>query len=198
MEKLIKKVLKEYIEKSIEELMPSVHYEKNINVRFRGPVEYTVRKFSRTRGKLEMRDVGTYALSKREKSEAESRIDEVMKVDVPENLVFGIEIYRFNIDIDRINFFSKDDRYETLRDTLREDNPASVYLVDPQTESVGDILFFIIKENKVITTFLERSFNYESVKEKRSLDFLIKADEIKNYSVPKKEKPFNFNDWRRS
>jgi len=171
MEKLIKKILKEYVEKSLEELMPTVHYEKNINVRFRGPLEYTVRKFSRTRGKLEMRDVGTYTLSKREKSEAESNIDEVMKVDVPENLVFGIEVYRFNIDIDRINFFSKDDKYETLRDTLRDENPASIYLVDPQTESVGDILFFVIKENKVITTFLERSFNYDSIKQKRKFRF---------------------------
>jgi len=33
---------------------------------------------------------------------------------------------------------------------------------------------------------------------KENLDFLIKAGDIKNYSVPKKDKPFNFNDWRRS
>ncbi len=70
--------------------------------------------------------------------------------------------------------------------------------MDKETQSVGDILFFIVKQNKIITTFFERSFNYPMVKEKRNLDYLITADEVENYKVQPKEKPFNFKDWSRS
>ena len=69
--------------------------------------------------------------------------------------------------------------------------------MDPETQSVGDILFFIVKENKVVTTFWERSFNLESVKEKRNLDVVITADQIHDYAVKKKDDSFDFNKWRR-
>ncbi len=197
MEKLIKKILKEYTEKSLEELMPTYHYEKNINVRFKGATEYTVRKYTKTNDRISTRDVGTYVLSKREKSEAEANIVEVMSVDVPIDLHLGIVVYKVDINTERINYFSKDDKYETLRDTLKDDNPANLYLMDPETQSVGDILFFIVKENKVVTTFWERSFNLESVKEKRNLDVVITADQIHDYAVKKKDDSFDFNKWRR-
>ena len=177
--------------------MPTIHYEKNINVRFKGTTEYTVRKYTKTRDRLEIRDVGTYMLSKREKSEAEAKIMEVMSVDVPIDLHLGVLIYKVDIDTERVNYFSKDDKYETLRDTLKDDNPANLYLMDPETQSVGDILFFIVKENKVVTTFWERSFNLESVKEKRNLDVVITADQIHDYAVKKKDDSFDFNKWRR-
>lgn len=197
MEKLIKKILKEYVEKSLEELMPTYHYEKNINVRFKGATEYTVRKYTKTNDRISTRDVGTYVLSKREKSEAEANIMEVMNVDVPIDLHLGIVVYKVDINTERINYFSKDDKYETLRDTLKDDNPANLYLMDPETQSVGDILFFIVKENKVVTTFWERSFNLESVKEKRNLDVVITADQIHDYAVKKKDDSFDFDKWRR-
>lgn len=197
MEKLIKKILKEYTEKSLEELMPTYHYEKNINVRFKGATEYTVRKYTKTNDRISTRDVGTYVLSKREKSEAEANIVEVMSVDVPIDLHLGIVVYKVDINTERINYFSKDDKYETLRDTLKDDNPANLYLMDPETQSVGDILFFIVKENKVVTTFWERSFNLESVKEKRNLDVVITADQIHDYAVKKKDDSFDFDKWRR-
>ena len=197
MEELIKKILKEYTEKSLEELMPTYHYEKNINVRFKGATEYTVRKYTKTNDRISTRDVGTYVLSKREKSEAEANIMEVMNVDVPIDLHLGIVVYKVDINTERINYFSKDDKYETLRDTLKDDNPANLYLMDPETQSVGDILFFIVKENKVVTTFWERSFNLESVKEKRNLDVVITADQIHDYAVKKKDDSFDFNKWRR-
>lgn len=197
MEKLIKKILKEYTERSLEELMPTYHYEKNINVRFKGATEYTVRKYTKTNDRISTRDVGTYVLSKREKSEAEANIMEVMNVDVPIDLHLGIVVYKVDINTERINYFSKDDKYETLRDTLKDDNPANLYLMDPETQSVGDILFFIVKENKVVTTFWERSFNLESVKEKRNLDVVITADQIHDYAVKKKDDSFDFDKWRR-
>jgi hypothetical protein len=197
MEELIKKILKEYTEKSLEELMPTYHYEKNINVRFKGATEYTVRKYTKTNDRISTRDVGTYVLSKREKSEAEANIMEVMNVDVPIDLHLGIVVYKVDINTERINYFSKDDKYETLRDTLKDDNPANLYLMDPETQSVGDILFFIVKENKVVTTFWERSFNLESVKEKRNLDVVITADQIHDYAVKKKDDSFDFDKWRR-
>lgn len=197
MEELIKKILKEYTEKSLEELMPTYHYEKNINVRFKGATEYTVRKYTKTNDRISTRDVGTYVLSKREKSEAEANIVEVMSVDVPIDLHLGIVVYKVDINTERINYFSKDDKYETLRDTLKDDNPANLYLMDPETQSVGDILFFIVKENKVVTTFWERSFNLESVKEKRNLDVVITADQIHDYAVKKKDDSFDFDKWRR-
>jgi hypothetical protein len=177
--------------------MPTYHYEKNINVRFKGATEYTVRKYTKTNDRISTRDVGTYVLSKREKSEAEANIMEVMNVDVPIDLHLGIVVYKVDINTERINYFSKDDKYETLRDTLKDDNPANLYLMDPETQSVGDILFFIVKENKVVTTFWERSFNLESVKEKRNLDVVITADQIHDYAVKKKDDSFDFDKWRR-
>jgi hypothetical protein len=145
-----------------------------------------------------MREVGTYVLSKNERSQIENSVKTIMDVDVQPDLNLGIEVYRFDVDYSRINFYSKDDKYETLKDITRDVNQANLYLMDKETRSVGDILFFIVKDNKVVTTFLERSFNYESVKEKRNLDYVITVDEIKKFEVPKKEKPFDFKDWSRS
>lgn len=186
MEKLIKKILKEYVETSLDELMPTFHYEKNINVRFKGATEYVVKKFSRSDGRLKIKDVGTYVLSDAEKADAESNIVEVMSVDVPEELNMGIIVYKVDIDLKRINFYTKDDRYDTYKDYINDDNPANLYLMDPETQSVGDILFFIVKGNKVITTFWERSFNLDLVKEKRGLDVVIRADQIYEYSINNK------------
>lgn len=183
MEKLIKKILKEY-QSSLDELMPTFHYEKQIGVRFKGDIKYTVRKFTKNKmGRLEIRDIGTYELSKRQKSTAEGNITEVMSVDVPENLNIGIAVYKVDIDISQIDYFTKDDKYETFREYTSDDTSSKLYLMDPETESVGDVLFFIIKENKVITTFWERSYNLNSVKEKRNLDVVITADQIRDYAV---------------
>jgi hypothetical protein len=198
MEKLIKKILKEYIESSLDELMPSDHYNKQYQIRFNSGEEFIVKKFAKVGNRVDMREVGTYVLSKNERSQIENSVKTIMDVDVQPDLNLGIEVYRFDVDYSRINFYSKDDKYETLKDITRDVNQANLYLMDKETRSVGDILFFIVKDNKVVTTFLERSFNYESVKEKRNLDYVITVDEIKKFEVPKKEKPFDFKDWSRS
>jgi hypothetical protein len=73
-----------------------------------------------------------------------------------------------------------------MRDTLKEDIQSTLYLKsvsnkkDQESESIGDILFAIIKDNKAITTFLERSFNLNTLKEKKNLDFVVDIDELKN------------------
>lgn len=183
MEKLIKKILKEYVETSLDELMPTYHYKQNIDIRFKGAAEYVVRKFSTVNGKLRIKDVGTYVLSDAEKADAEANIVEVMNVDVPEELNMGILVYKVEVDLKRINFYSIDDKLETYKDYIRDENPANLYLMDPETQSVGDILFFVVKGNKVVTTFWERSFNLDSVKEKRGLDVVIRANQIYDYST---------------
>lgn len=190
MEKIIRKILKEYVESSLEELMATSHYNQQYNIRFQGDSEFFVKKFMRINNRLDVRTVGTYTLSKEEKSEIDKRVNEVLSIDLPEDLNFGIEVYRFNVDVDKINFTTKDERYETLKDTLRDENPANLYLMDRETESVGDILFFLVKGNKIVTTFLERSYNFESIKEKRNLDYVVTIEGAKKFELPK-NKPTN-------
>jgi len=195
MEKLIKKILKEYVESELNELMTSYHYNKNFFIRFTNNEEFIVKKFTKINNKLDVREVGTYMLSNNERKQIGSTIEKIMSYDLPEDEDFGIEVHRFNIDIERINFYSKDDKYETFKSVLKDEDNTKLYLMDKETQSVGDILFFIVKQNKIITTFFERSFNYPMVKEKRNLTHLITADEVEKYKIEKKEKPFDFKDW---
>jgi hypothetical protein len=186
MELLIKKILNEYVQTKINELDFVQHFEDRLKERIYFDKDYIVQKWTKTNNGIDRRNVGTYRLDESQNKIISDKIQYLKTVDISEDLTVGVQIYKFDVDLYKIRFFTKDDRYETMRDTLKEDIQSTLYLKsvsdkkDQESESIGDILFAIIKDNKAITTFLERSFNLNTLKEKKNLDFVVDIDELKN------------------
>ncbi len=195
MESLIKKILKEYTETKIDELKHSGHFDDRFKQRVYVNEDYVVQKWTRVNNRIDIRNIGTYRINQLEYKTIEDRIKHIDSIDVDENLSIGVEIYRFNVDIDRVKYFTRDDRFETLRDTLKENSQTNIYLKtvsstkDKKEESVGDVLFVIVKDNKAITTYLERSFNFNRnlFMEKKGLDAVVDAYEFNKFKIKKGE-----------
>lgn len=199
MESLIKKILKEYVQTRIDELDFAQHFEDRLKERVYFDRDYIVQKWTKSGTNFDIRNVGTYRLNEMENKIISDRIEYLKTVNISEDLTVGVKIYNFDVDVDRVKFFTKDDRYETLRDSFKEGTQTTLYLKsvsinkDKDSESVGDILFAIVKENKAITTFLERSFNLNSIKEKKNLDFFVDVDELRNLKDDKLTNFYNKN-----
>lgn len=181
MENLIKRILKEYIETSLDEVNPTPHFLKRMFVRLRNGNDFIVVSSVMVNDKVSRREIGALKLSEETLNDIDRRIDTILNTDLPENLSFGIIVYNFDVDIDDISYKTREDRFETLRDVLKND--ANLYIMDRETKSMGDTLFLIVKDNNIVTAFFERSPNLPSVKEKRNLDYVITLDELSKFAV---------------
>ena len=160
MKDLIKKVLKEYVE--LNELDRTSHYIDRLRQRLEGNVKFPIMLATPTKGGLDTQEVGTYTLKEMDRLKIMDHLELLERVDFPDDGSYGVKIFQFNIETTDIEtkFFRDRDHEIEIRKGLLMDK-LNLYISDPETESTGDILFGIVKQQKLITALFARSYNLE-------------------------------------
>jgi hypothetical protein len=88
MENLIKRILKEYIETSLDEVNPTPHFLKRMFVRLRNSNDFIVVSSVMVNNKVSRREIGALKLSEETLNNIDRKMDVVLNTDLPENLIF--------------------------------------------------------------------------------------------------------------
>ena len=180
MKELIRRKLREYVE--LNELMSTHHYADRILKRFYSTKSFPVVLATPQKGGLSKEVVGSYILDERTKNRIMSDIADAERSKMPENGEYGIIIHKFDIDPTDMEFKDREETLRVYRATIM--GTSSLYIEDPETGSMGDILFMIVEDQAIKTILYARSFNlhekYSSLKDILTMDEVWKLERDEN------------------
>lgn len=177
MEKIIKEYIRKIIKTIISEAMESEHYTKRVFDRLVNLSEVTVGyEISGTYG--EYIEVGTYALPIDLKSRIIENTKLVEDYNFPRNKTYAIKISDIPIDLNKINYFSDIHKQYVFK------NKPTILFLDSYTNSNGNQIYAIVRDNKITTAFFGKSYSMQNIQQKMNVDVFIKnMDTIKQKKV---------------
>jgi len=164
---IMKESLRKAIRFLINEAMQSKHYTTRVFDRLVNLSQINVGyEISGTYG--EYTEVGTYALP----LDLKSRIIENTKIienyNFPRNKSYAIKISDISIDLNKINYSS-----DLYKQYVLKNKPTLLFL-DSYTNSNGNQLYAIIRDNKITTAFFGKSYSMHNIQQKMNVDVFIK------------------------
>ncbi len=181
MEKLIKKVLLEYVKK-LDELDKTKHVDERAKDRLLKAEYYVAElRYKDEKGFTVSEDIGTYTLPEKFISVIENRISWLhTSFEFRDNDRYGIVLGRIKINLDKIDYYYPEEK-DKIKEKLEKRNGV-IYLKtdyeDQDTNSTGNIVFVIVAENKMITLLFERSLEFSNVTQKRDLKKVFDFEEL--------------------
>lgn len=155
------------IREFIEEAEQTDHYTKRVFDRLVYVDKITVGyEISGTYGRYE--EVGTYVLPQELKNKIIENSKVVENYNFPKNKSYAVKISDIPIDNSKINYFSEEYKQYVL--TKR---PVILFL-DSMTESNGNQLYAVVRDNKIVTAFFAKSYSMKDVKDKMRVDAFVK------------------------
>lgn len=115
----------------------------------------------------EYKSVGTYSLSDGEKESIKKKYKFIEDYKFPENEDFGIRLTYIKINPDEINYYSEDDKIDSIGKNL--------LFVDKKTNSNGNEIYVIIRRNEIQTIYFAKNY-IQQTKEKLRVDRIIKNE----------------------
>lgn len=175
---------------TVNELDMDPHFLKRFKQRYEGQTNFPL--LIRVRGRQDKR-VGTYVVSADEAKKIHDTITDMMSFRMPDETKYGVKIHTFNFDLSKdskniIWLPNEDIRIQAMRDYISDNG--RLYIRDEETDSVGDTIFAILRGNKVITMFYNRS--HTASPEKHNVDKIVDAGSIAVLANMKQQKN---NDW---
>lgn len=162
----VRKIVKEIIEESFmgqhffERLNDRIIKKDFLNVGFE--IKGSVGKYKK---------VGKIRLTSSQKNDLLSNIELIQRTIFNDSKSYAIELINFNIYHEDVIFFDEELDYES------EDK--NLVVVDEETQSNGDIIYVIIRGNKVITTYFGKSYVPQTT-EKMRVDEILKIKDLKS------------------
>ena len=181
MEKLIKKVLLEYV-KELDELDKTKHIDERSKDRLLRAEYYVAElRYKNEKGFTVSEDIGTYNLPEKFVSVIENRISWLhTSFEFPDNDRYGIVLGRIKVNTDNIDYYNPEQK-DKIKQILENRNGV-IYLKtdydDKDKNSTGNIVFVIVSENKMITLLFERSLEFSNVNQKRDLKRVYDFEEL--------------------
>jgi hypothetical protein len=115
----------------------------------------------------EYKVVGTYSLNQEERDEIKRKYRFIEKYKFDSKKSFGVKLAEIEIDPKRINYYSKDNMEDSLGKNL--------LFVDKKTNSNGNVVFAIIRDNSIVTIYFGKNYVPQTTK-KMNVDFVIKNE----------------------
>ena len=163
----IRKIVKEAIEESFigqhffERLNDRIIKKDFLNVGFE--IKGTVGKYKK---------VGKIRLTSSEKDDLLSNIELIKRTVFDNSKSFAIELINFKIQHEDVIFFDEELDYQSEGKNL--------VIIDDETQSNGDVIYVIIRENRAVTTYFGKSYVPQTV-EKMRVDEILKIKDLKNF-----------------
>jgi hypothetical protein len=163
----IRKIVKEAIEESFigqhffERLNDRIIKKDFLNVGFE--IKGSVGKYKK---------VGKIRLTSSEKDDLLSNIELIKRTVFDNSKSFAIELINFKIQHEDVIFFDEDLDYQSEGKNL--------VVIDDDTQSNGDVIYVIIRENRAVTTYFGKSYVPQTV-EKMRVDEILKIKDLKNF-----------------
>lgn len=118
--------------------------------------------------------IGTYVIPEEIKRQVAENVDLIQKYNFPKNKDFGIKITEFRIDRNLIAFESEQLKKDSLGKTI--------VIVDNETNSNGNVIYAIIRENILKTFYFAKSY-IKQTPEKLRVAVVTSMDAVKNKKV---------------
>lgn len=165
--------LRKEIQKILEESLSDEHAEERLFGRILNreslPVGYEIH------GSIGQYVVtGTYAIPMTIKNQVIENVNLIKKYNFPKNKSFGVKIAEFRIDRSAVIFASEQLKSDSVNKIL--------VIVDEETNSNGNIIYAIIRENILKTFYFAKSY-IKQTPEKLRVDVVTSMDAVKNKKV---------------
>lgn len=155
----------------MNEALQTNHYSKRVFDRLINVSKITVGYEIRgTYGQY--KEVGLYVLPEDIKKRIVENTKIVENYDFNPNKSYAVKISDIPINYNKIEFSSK----ELMQDVLR--NKPTLLFLDYLTESNGNQLYAIIRENKITTAFFAKSYSLKNIESKMRVDEFIRNAEM--------------------
>ena len=143
----VNKVIKEssFKIKYLTEAISTVHSIERFENRFLIPEELTVGYFDDTLN--EFLNVGTFSIPNNLKETIRKKNNAVRSVNFPMNKSYAIKIADINIDKNEVNYYSK----AAMQDAMK--TKEKFVFLDNNTKTYGDVIYLVVRENKIVTEF---------------------------------------------
>ena len=156
------------IRKILAETIAGEHYAERLYDRFLNQTTLTV-GYEIPGSVGEYEEVGTYILSPEIKDSMLDNIKEVENYSFPQAKSYGVQLAYILIDKNKVTYFDEDLKNKAKSHTL--------VFVDRKTESNGNVVYAIIRGNKIITIYFAKSYVTQSP-EKLKVDGIIKNIDV--------------------
>jgi hypothetical protein len=166
----------------VNELFPTEHFGTRKDERFLTDTLDVVVSVP-YKGTLNHTVVGTYTIPKQIKDEINNKINYLLKTKIDRKISLGIILYKFNnIKVSDIRWVNDKARYITLK-TLQDNYRTKIYVSDSKTNSIGDMLFLVVRDNAIITIKYERKHGLELNREHEYDEIITNVEDIEKYKI---------------
>lgn len=173
--------IKSFVREIVKEAFAGEHSLERLSERFLDRNEIEV-GFEKEGTVGEYQTIGTYSLNNEEKDAIKTKYKLIENQKFPDNEDFGIKIAYIKIEPSRINYYSEEDKKESIGKVL--------VFVDKETNSNGNEIYVIVRNNEIQTVYFGKSY-IKQTKEKLRVDRIIKLtgdeDNILDRNKKKKE-----------
>lgn len=166
--------LRKEIRGILKEAFKELHYTERLYDRLLNQSVITVGyEILGTVGEYE--EVGTYVLPDSVKAQIIENAQLVENYSFPKNKSYGVQLAIIPIDKNKVEYFTEDLKIKAKMATL--------LFVDRKTESNGNIVYAIVRDNKLITVYFAKSYVAQDAT-KLKVDGIIKSmDAIRQKKV---------------
>lgn len=166
----IRKVIRKIIFESIKD----PHYIERLYDRFLTK-EFLIVGYEIPGSYGEYQEVGTYILPENIRAQIVENAKVIENSNFPKNKSYGVQLASVNIDKSKVVYYNNDLKQESLKLPL--------VFVDKKTESNGNLVYAIIRDNTIKTIYFAKSYIMQTP-EKLRVDAIIKnIDMIKTGKV---------------
>lgn len=160
--------LRKFIQKTLTEALADQHYIDRLYDRFINADVLEV-GFEITGSVGEYEIVGTYVLPATTKAEIVANVELIENYSFPKNKSFGIQIAQFNIDKNKVTYYS-----EELKNAAKS---KTLLFVDKKTSSNGNLVYLIVRNNEITTVYLAKNYVAQDAS-KLKVDGIIKNMDV--------------------
>jgi hypothetical protein len=163
-------LLRKYIFKTLTEAVLNNHFRERLNDRviLNDVVEVG---FDESMSYVKYNVVGRYSIPQELKDTVLNSVNTIEKYNFPKNKSYGIKILHFIIDKNKVEYFSDELKEQAKNKTL--------IFVDSKTNSNGNVIYAIIRDNSVETLYFGKSY-LKQTPEKLRVDAVVNMDSIQN------------------
>lgn len=156
----VRKIVREVLSEATRD----PHYEERFYDRFLNRDQHIVGyEIEGSRG--EYREVGTYVLPDLVKNQILENAKIIEGYNFPKNKSYGVQLVNIIIDRNRVQYFDPQSKLDA--------QGKSLIFVDESTESNGNLIFAIIRENEIKTIYFAKNYVPQDANKLR-VDAIIK------------------------
>lgn len=166
--------IRKIIRKIIFESIKDPHYVERLYDRFLVK-DYLIVGYEIPGSYGSYEDVGTYVLPENLRAQIIENAKIIENANFPKNKSYGVQLASINIDKSKVNYYNEELKIASQKYPL--------IFVDRKTESNGNLVYAIIRENTIKTIYFAKSYIMQTP-EKLRVDAIIKnIDMVKTGKV---------------